>query len=178
MFSPFIGLFLFHKIHFFVSILESIAIIVTGIMHVKRYRKERLVVGCISSIYLSCMLYYMLLGRPFQNERSVELHLFWSYKIAYETHNTMLLLGNIANILVFFILTLLLCYLFLKPLACVCAVSLLSVFIEIIQLIFKLGVFEFDDIFHNVVGVGLAYIAFNRFFCLENSDVDINEKLI
>ena len=56
MFSPFIGLFLFHKIHFFVSILVSIAIIVTGIMHVKRYRKERLVVGCISSIYLSCML--------------------------------------------------------------------------------------------------------------------------
>ena len=33
----------------------------------------------------------------------------------------------------------------------------LSFGIELIQLVFKLGLFEFDDIFHNVLGAMIGY---------------------
>jgi len=33
----------------------------------------------------------------------------------------------------------------------------LSFGIEVIQLVFKLGLFEFDDVFHNVLGAVIGY---------------------
>ena len=113
----------------------------------------------ILGIYLFVNLYLTLLSRSPNDSRSVVWMPFWSYV---ETLNGDRALGIqiLLNILLYIPLGYLLRFTFprIKAWQIIVIGCLLSMLTETVQLIFKLGLFEWDDMFHNtlgtVIGVG------------------------
>ena len=101
--------------------------------------------------------------RDSSSAHSYELELFWSYKEWIIHHNAALGMEILNNILLFFPLGFIMTDAFRKcPLRIVCLVSLiLSGAVECCQLIFRLGLFEFDDILNNVLGAVLGWCVFH-----------------
>ena len=105
-------------------------------------------------------LYASLFSRAETAERRYELELFWSYKKAIELRNVFWYRQILYNILSFVPLGNALYYLSeekIKFWKCFLLFGLSSLGIELIQLIFKLGLFEFDDIFDNLLGGLIGY---------------------
>lgn len=110
--------------------------------------------------YLSLVLCSTLILRDTFEEYRYELVPFWSY-YAYLHRDSQLLTQIYLNVLLFVPIGLLLGILnhkgIVKVLLCGMAISL---FIESCQLLFKKGIFEFDDIFHNVIGCIIGYLSY------------------
>ena len=91
---------------------------------------------------------------------NINLHLFSSYKNAYNSFSIREWRNIILNILMFVPIGFLLPLLFKK---CQCfyitylAGFFLTLFIEILQLITKRGIFELDDILNNTLGCAIGY---------------------
>jgi glycopeptide antibiotics resistance protein len=105
-------------------------------------------------------LYAALFSRRVTAEPKYELHLFWSYKKAIHSSSSFLVRQILYNILAFVPLGNALNYLMdeKREWKRVLAVFVLaSLGVELIQLIFHLGLFEFDDIFNNLLGGILGY---------------------
>ena len=88
-----------------------------------------------------------------------ELKPFWSYKAILEG-SRFLIAENFWNVVLFIPFSFLLGLLFpkRKHWMWVLAGFLLSVVIELVQLVFRRGLFEFDDIFHNTLGALLGIL--------------------
>ncbi len=157
LYSEFIRLYDVDRLHFIVSLSIMTIIIVLGIILSRKYAKDKIIVGSLASVYVAFMLHYMLFGRPFQAERTYELELFWTIRTAVETGNLLYYWYIVVNIAVFFIFTLFMCYLTSNSKMSISVALLLSVFIEVSQFIFKLGMFEFDDLINNVIGIVMGY---------------------
>ncbi|MCR5835242.1 MAG: VanZ family protein [Lachnospiraceae bacterium] len=160
LYSEFIRLYDVDKLHFFISICIMVSIIVVGVILVRKYAKDKIIVGSLASVYVAFMLHYMLFGRPFQAERTYELELFWTIRTAVETGNLLYYWYVVVNIAVFFIFTLFMCYLTSNSKMSISVALSLSVFIEVNQFIFKLGMFEFDDLINNVIGIVMGCMIF------------------
>lgn len=135
------------------------------------------ITGCkaISFVVLSAYILVVFAAAVFaRNPDDVyhcELVLFWSYHAIIVHGKTTLIWENFWNILM------LLPYGLLLPLvnpgkmvekqkdAPITIVTgfLCTLTIELLQLIFKRGLFEFDDIFHNTLGVGIGYFLYKLF---------------
>lgn len=107
--------------------------------------------------YMLFLMIFTVFIRLPNNEYSAYLVPFWSYVELIHTHNTELLFEIIGNILIF------IPFGFLLP---ICGIKgkkelwvtiltgfIFSLSLEILQFITKLGTFEFDDIFNNLLGV-------------------------
>lgn len=81
--------------------------------------------------------------------------LFWSYREILKG-STGLIGENFWNVIMFIPIGILLMLLLKRARAVLAAGLLLSMSIELVQLLAKRGLFEFDDIFHNVLGTILA----------------------
>lgn len=114
-------------------------------------------------IEIVTIVYFTLMFRDSSSAHSYELELFWSYKEWIIHHNAALGMEILNNILLFFPLGFIMTDAFRKcPLRIVCLVSLiLSGAVECCQLIFRLGLFEFDDILNNVLGAVLGWCVFH-----------------
>lgn len=133
-------------------------------MHISR---RLLCLGVIFSSYLALILGATLLGRSIGVEYGIKLVPFWSYYEVIVNGNTGLFQQMIANIVVFvpwgILIPLVREYMeIIKPcnnrlVITLASVLLFSGSIEIIQLIFRCGLFEFDDIFHNTLGAIIGY---------------------
>lgn len=128
----------------------------------KRYPKQ-LKAGkvCILGLYLLANLYLTLLSRSPKTNRTAAWMPFWSYV---ETMNgdTELGIQIILNILLYIPLGYLLRFTFPKikawqVIAIGCAMSALT---ETTQLVFKLGLFEWDDMIDNTLGTVIGVICY------------------
>ncbi len=116
--------------------------------------------GILLALYVALLLGLMLVGREKGHDYSMNLTLFWSYKQCIQEDNRNLLLQMIYNIIAFIpwpILFALVFPMMKKFLWGVGSAFLFSMFIEVTQLVFKLGMFEFDDMFHNTLGALIGY---------------------
>ena len=112
------------------------------------------------SIYLAVLLGGTILNREIGEEYKIEWVPFWSYIDLFSKWERHLAVQIVYNVLVFipwgFLVSEIVCVT-RKLRMIVLSAIVLSFGIELIQLVFKLGLFEFDDIFHNVLGAMIGY---------------------
>lgn len=116
--------------------------------------------GIIFTVYMVLLLGGTLLNRTRGVEYGIELCPFWSYWEAFTQHNHSLWQQIFFNVAVFIPWGFLFPFLFhrMKNLRWnVLGAAMMSLVIEILQLIFKCGLFEFDDLFHNTLGTLIGY---------------------
>ena len=120
---------------------------------IHRQDKTNRIVKVLTPTYVVFIVIVTLLNRS--NGGGYRLELFWSYKAAYD--GAFYLWKEIAiNYLLFIPLGFLLKFR-IKEIYKVCLIGIcVSGLIEISQLIFKLGLFEFDDIIGNSIGCVLG----------------------
>ena len=122
---------------------------------------RQIVFGIAWTLYLIFLFGSTLLNRKIGIAYGVELELFWSYKHAIKTGEMSLVWQMFNNVLVFIpwgIFWAEISKTMKKMLWNVWSAFLASLFIEEMQLIFKCGLFEFDDIFHNVLGGVVGFV--------------------
>ena len=125
----------------------------------KKLKLSKIALCSIFLIYITVVL-GATIGSRVSNYSSVNLHLFSSYKDAYNNFSLGEWRNIILNILMFVPIGFLLPLIFKK---CQCfyitylAGFFLTLFIEILQLITKRGIFELDDILNNTLGCAIGY---------------------
>jgi len=121
-------------------------------------RHYRQVIWCCIAGYIIFILYVTLFSRESKDLFKYDFHPFWSYKAIIEGRED-LLLENFLNVILFIPLGLLLwCVMKRKKWWEASAVGcVLSLCIEIAQLIMKRGFSELDDVIHNSLGTIIGY---------------------
>ena len=115
--------------------------------------------GLLLVEYMVLLLALAVLTRKVHPARAFDFSPFWSYREVLQSGKDALLTQNIANVLAFVPIGLLLGCAFgrmkwWKALAIGGGFSLL---IEVLQFAFKRGFSEFDDVFHNVLGCAIGF---------------------
>lgn len=129
----------------------------------KVLNKTQAVYRTVFAPYFVFILVLTIFIRLPNNNFNFELVLFWSYREIIKNHDTELLIQNLYNIVIFvpFGFVVPQCGYKLKNKTVSVKETILfgagfSLIIETVQLISKVGYFEFDDIFHNIAGVALG----------------------
>ena len=120
----------------------------------------RILIFLTGAIYLAALLYVTLGNRTPASNYNYNFKVFWSYEQIAKNGSRFLLWENIANVFAFLPLGMFLQELFekrIKWFQCALGAGLLSMTIESAQLIFKLGLCEWDDVIHNTAGALLGY---------------------
>jgi len=122
-------------------------------------RGAKLSAGLLLVEYMVLLLALAVLTRKVHPAGAFDFSPFWSYREVLRSGKDALLTQNIANVLAFVPIGLLLGCAFgrmkwWKALAIGGGFSLL---IEVLQFVFKRGFAEFDDVFHNVLGCAIGF---------------------
>ena len=89
----------------------------------------------------------------------------WSYIEIIENKNIFLFFENLANVLVYFPVGYFCTRtLYGKKYFIVVMIILVPFFMELTQFLFRLGLFEWDDLFHNILGEGLGFFCCKRYY--------------
>ncbi len=119
-------------------------------------KKQSLVIGLMAA-YLILVLSSTVLSRT-TTEHYYELMPFWSYIEIYKGQR-FLLYENILNVLMLMPVGILLAIGFdIRKKHVVVTGVMISLTIEVLQLLTKRGLFEFDDILHNSIGCLIGYV--------------------
>lgn len=122
--------------------------------------KRDILWALIAGVYIGVLVFATLLNREVGQGVQMELMPFWSYRQFILEGNMHLFAQMIYNVLAFVPWPILFVQVF-KSLRnfrwAVGSAFLFSVFIEITQLVLKIGLFEFDDMFHNTFGAVIGY---------------------
>ena len=133
-------------------------------LNVKFLNKLRQPAALISlAVELVAIASFTLLFREAGSYHTYELELFWSYRLWIFGKNIALGMEILNNILLFFPLGFVLTDALKKcPFWAVLLISgAISCTIEFSQFYFKIGLFEFDDIFNNVLGALIGWCVFH-----------------
>lgn len=135
-------------------VLSVILISLKGFRRGIRYSLGILLTEYISLIYCSTVFF-----RAVRNRCDYDFTPFWSYAAYMNGREPNVLVENLANVMVFFPVGLLLGLTFqgmswVKALGIGCCISL---GIEILQLILKRGFCELDDVMHNTLGCVMGF---------------------
>lgn len=143
-----------------------LGIIMGTVLLIKQYhsgiiKRRQIIVCSMLTIYLFLVLASTVLSRSAKPGYQYELELFWTYRNMLYEHEYGLIQEIVFNLL------LLMPYGIFMPIALgkkkqnginvIFTGFLLSSGIEILQLVLKRGLFEFDDILHNTAGIFLGY---------------------
>lgn len=109
--------------------------------------------------YSFLILSNTLIFRDVNFDSAIKLIPFWSYWEVYKTGSTFLIFEIILNVVVFIPLGFLLPLCFRQINLCntIIVTFLFSLIIEVMQLIFRRGWFEFDDVINNTLGGIIGY---------------------
>ncbi len=142
---------------------------VAGIAAFVFYRKEKLslrsfITVPILAFYLSFVATITIFARIPSQSAQYRLMLFWSYR-AIAGGDTELIAEVFWNVILFVPIGILFMLLITKRFRVVLALGcgfLMSAGIEVIQLVFHRGLFEFDDMVHNTLGtlIGIGIFLF------------------
>lgn len=128
----------------------------------KQFSAYSVMLGFFWALSLAGILTLTLLEREYNPERlNFEFELFWSYRIVLESGDPYTLSNIISNYLLFVPFGFLLPSVFApfeKARRTVLVGFCLSVGIEIIQGVFCLGLFEFDDMIGNTLGMLIGWL--------------------
>lgn len=122
--------------------------------------KKEILCGLALSVYLVFLLGGILLGRDFRGKHRIEPVPFWSYYKAIVEKDVALALQMLGNVVIFIPFGVLLptAWKRMRNIRCIILIAAsVSLSLELVQLIFKLGLFEFDDVFHNTLGAVIGY---------------------
>lgn len=134
----------------------------------KTFSKRKLLLYGVSICYMAIVFGAVFLSRGGMYGVA-NLHLFSSYKEGYHEMDMSLLRNNALNIMLFIPLGFLLPIYsdkFKKVYTAVPIGFLVTLAIEVIQYITKMGIFEVDDIFNNTFGTLIGYCIFMIFYNL------------
>lgn len=149
-------------------------------MHGKKEIKfKKLVLPLIFTMYITVLLGATFLNRNYIYRGDINLNLFSSYKEAYVTASASNWRNIILNILLFFPMGFLLPLLNKHLKKCYKTIGIsfiITLIIEIVQAITKLGIFEIDDIFNNLLGSIIGYTFINIIFIIK--DKESNKKTL
>lgn len=112
--------------------------------------------------YMFIVLVSTVLSRKSSTEYLYKLELFWSYRNFFRIGAVGVLFENFYNTLLLLPYGLL-CQVLCKRMTMIKILvsgSVISITIELLQLVFKRGYFELEDIFHNILGVLLGYMLY------------------
>lgn len=153
---------------FYVAI---IAVCLTGVFHCLCIKKKKADISVVGEMVFSSYLAFLFGGTLLNREREVAYGIkftpFWSYVTYFQNKNPALLLQMVYNLLIFIPFPFFLRKMLRKTVDAwkvVGAACLLSSFIEIMQWVLKLGLCEFDDVFHNTVGALFGCVLYKLFF--------------
>lgn len=111
-------------------------------------------------LYVVLLIGVTMLNRTPQKDYQIEFVPFWSYVEVVQKKDFGLLRQIIGNVLVFIPWPILFAAVFpamRKFRLAVGSAFLFSAIVEITQLVFRIGLYEFDDMFHNVLGAAIGY---------------------
>lgn len=152
---------------FYVAI---IAVCLTGMFHCLYVKKKKAEISVVGEIFFSFYLAFLFGGTLLNRERGVaygiEFTPFWSYVTYFQNRNPALLLQMVYNLLIFIPFPFLIRKMLRKRVdswKIVGAACILSSFIEIMQWALKLGLCEFDDVFHNTVGAAFGCVLYKLY---------------
>lgn len=134
-------------------------LVTTLVFYVYLFNKnKRLIPLTLLLGYIVIVVFYTVIWRPTGESREYNFMIFWSY-MANRKEMTPLYLENIMNILLFLPLGVLSGVVFKRNslLYCLFFCVTFSIIIEILQLIFKKGFAETDDVIHNTLGCLIGY---------------------
>ena len=142
------------------------------ILHKKGYVKTRkkvttITAGLLLSLNCSFIFVMTLFGRTIKRTHDSELIPFKSYTIGFLQGDVEMILQIVMNVVMYLPLGFLLPYcfeLFEKYRNLLFMIIVSSSSIELIQYIFKLGLFETDDIINNVLGSTIGLLLY-RLYC-------------
>lgn len=121
---------------------------------------SQIIFGVFWSIYVLVVITSTILNRQIGEETHLYLTPFWSYKEAMEEGSESIIWQILYNIVMFIPWGIFLANMWenmKKPHWNILSALLASVMIELIQLTFKCGTVELDDVFHNVLGAITGY---------------------
>lgn len=130
----------------------------------------------ILALYMAFLIGCTMLNRVPENAYQYELILFWSYVEVVNKKDYNMFLQIIANVLIFIPWPILFATVFpcmRKFWRAVGSAFLFSVSVEITQLVLRIGLFEFDDMFHNVLGAMFGYYIW--VFCRKHKQKGVEE---
>ena len=115
--------------------------------------------GLLLVEYMVLLLALAVLTRKVHPARAFDFSPFWSYREVLRSGKDALLTQNIANVLAFVPIGLLLGCAFgrIKWWKALVVGGGFSILIEVLQFVFKRGFSEFDDVFHNVLGCAIGF---------------------
>ena len=150
----------------FIYLFSAVFIAAEGIYYLVRRRNlKRRLLSSLFWPYILIVLSLTLIDRTTGSDYRYELELFWSYRDYYAPSGWAMGKEVVNNILMLFPFGVL-CPLLLDSAGkgrhskhTILYAFLFSLLIELVQLVTKRGLFEFDDIYHNTMGaVGGYYI--------------------
>lgn len=148
----------------FIAVFVLLYIFFMHWLNVRFLNKLRQPAALISlAVELAAIASFTLLFREAGAYHTYELELFWSYRLWIFGKNIALGMEILNNMLLFFPLGFVLTDTLKKcPFWAVLLVSgTISCAIEFSQFYFKIGLFEFDDIFNNVLGALMGWCVFH-----------------
>ena len=116
--------------------------------------------GILLSVYIALLISWTVLNRNIKEEYQIKFIPFWSYAELYQNWSRHLAMQIFYNVLLFVpwgILFPTISKSMQKIQRVIISAFGFSALVEIIQLVFKSGLFEFDDMFHNTLGSVLGY---------------------
>ena len=134
--------------------------------------KKEILCGLALSVYLIILLGGTILNRDIDKEFAIKLTPFWSYYEAIIEKDKGLAFQMLGNVLIFIPLGVLLPEVWdrIRNIRWIILIAAsVSFSLELVQLIFRLGLFEFDDVFHNVLGAVIGYGLFILFHIIHFS---------
>lgn len=146
----------------------------------KKLNKKSVLLAIIGLFYLLVVFCAVFMNRNNITDYSVQ-NLFSSYKSAWYTCSAQAWRNIVLNILLFVPFGILLPLLSKKtdkPYFVIPIGAASSLIIETIQYIFKIGIFDFDDVLNNTVGVILGYCVYRLFSAIKNKAVTPKKVII
>ena len=149
--------------HYGIGLAFAIAVFVV-LLFVRKTKltREEILLYAIFSIYITIILGGTLFSREVGDTYRIKWIPFWSYYEAVVKKDWSLTVQIFYNVLVFVPFGILVPKIWIKMRKIICIVlgaMAFSFLIELTQFVFKLGLFEFDDMFHNglgaVIGCGI-----------------------
>ena len=138
--------------------------------------KAKMISAILLTVYLALLIGGMMFNRTPQEDYQLELIPVWSYIRLFREKNLNLLRQMISNVLVFIPWPILFATVFpcmRKFWRAIGSAFLFSVSVEITQLVLRIGLFEFDDMFHNVLGAMIGYYIW--VFCRKHKQKGVEE---
>lgn len=131
------------------------------------YQNKLQIIQVISILIAICYLTIVFASTVFTRQPGIRRYKwmpFWSWKRVFLYHDRELLQENFLNCILLFPLGMLLPFIRNHPVKASQAFGVgfvFSAFIEVSQLIFRRGLFEWDDMLHNSVGCMVGCVAIN-----------------